>query len=272
MNIPTLAQPSEEPVVSLDDLDDLEWTAQHDAKHPICTVRVSTSYWSDQRGVYQRRDIRYLSQLSRHFNLLKEEVNNVGAIDAIQSIVNFDKCEDGIYEVLTCNESYDHEGGYVDGYDLKLTHVSKEREAQLRQECKVKKHTIYNSQLLMKNFIHKQLTHIGPKFLHTEWKKKWTPKHPTTGYCYLISEIMYHYVLLNVQPYMLTMMGNTHWFLKDIDKNTIVDHTAEQFSVPVPYEIAKRAAFYKGSISTHRGYISKRAFELAKEMGIIAHN
>ena len=54
------------------------------------------------------------------YNILSEYIYNSDAMSAIKRIVNLDKCSDGIYEVVTCNESRDLETGYVDGYDFRL--------------------------------------------------------------------------------------------------------------------------------------------------------
>ena len=35
-------------------------------------------------------------------------------------ILNLGEVEDGIYEVVVCNESHDYETGYVDDYDYRL--------------------------------------------------------------------------------------------------------------------------------------------------------
>ena len=233
---------------------------------PICTVRITTSQWSDKRGLSQRRDIRYMQQLSRGFNILQDEAQQVGATEAIQKLLDLHTYEDGLYEITTCNESRDWETGYIDDYDFRLIPVDKEREQELRKMCHAKRHDIHNSPMLLKQFIYKKLKEIGPKFLKSEWKKKWTPEHPTTGYCYLISEILHHYYFSNTRPYMVKVNNHNHWFLKN--GTQIFDYTAEQFDEPIAYAKAKGAAFYKGSIPTHHGHISKRAHQLALTMGV----
>lgn len=89
----------------------------------ICTVRLKTSYWSDSNGVYTKKSLTYLRRKSQGYNLLKEEVSAVGAEDAVKIIENLYDCEDGIYEVVVCNERRDWEAGYIDQYDFKLVRV-----------------------------------------------------------------------------------------------------------------------------------------------------
>ena len=112
-----------------------------------------------------------------------------------------------------------------------------------------------------------KLKRIGPKFLKPEWKKKWTRNRPTTGYCYLISEICFHYLYPNTEAYVMRVNGGTHWFLKSQGK--IIDWTGDQFQTKVLYERGRHAAFFQGSVKTSRGFISKKAHLLAQQLGII---
>lgn len=85
-----------------------------------CIIKLTTSYWSDSRGVHVRRDLNYLRRKCSGWNILEEDVSAIGADDVVPLIVNLDSCEDGIYEVFACNESYDWESGYSDYYEYKL--------------------------------------------------------------------------------------------------------------------------------------------------------
>lgn len=44
----------------------------------------------------------------------------IGADEVFPRITNIAQCEDGIYVVVTCNESRDYETGIIDDYDYKL--------------------------------------------------------------------------------------------------------------------------------------------------------
>lgn len=85
-----------------------------------CVIRLKTSCWSDNNGVYKKRSLTFLKRKSVGWNALQEDANAIGAEEAIAAIANLDNCADGVYEVIVCNLSRDWETGYVDGYDLKL--------------------------------------------------------------------------------------------------------------------------------------------------------
>lgn len=83
-------------------------------------IRLTTSYWADRSAIHVKRTIRILRRKSSEHTLLDEEVSMIGADLAIPKIVNLHECEDGIYEVQTCNESRDYDTGHIDDYDFKL--------------------------------------------------------------------------------------------------------------------------------------------------------
>ena len=71
-------------------------------------VRIRTSWWSDSRGVYERRAVTWLRRLSdSDFHLFEADVDAMGAEDSLKRIINLGECEDGIYQVVACNEHYD---------------------------------------------------------------------------------------------------------------------------------------------------------------------
>jgi hypothetical protein len=113
-----------------------------------------------------------------------------------------------------------------------------------------------------------QLTAIGPAYLKPSYREKWTSENPTFGYCYLISEILYHFVYPKSKSYCLNLgpLG-THWFLKN--DGVIIDWTKDQFDFAIPYEKARGCGFFKGSTRTERGYISKNAHQLGMVLGLI---
>lgn len=117
--------------------------------------------------------------------------------------------------------------------------------------------------------INTTLKNIGSSLLHKNYQKNWTEENPTYGYCYIISEAIYHYTYLeNPEIYYINLgKHGVHWFLKSKEK--IIDFTAEQFKFPIPYQDAKRIGFLKGSIPTSKGFISKRGFKIAKNLNLI---
>lgn len=93
-----------------------------------CIVKLKTSSWFDRRGLHSKRSLIFLRRLCKGHNLLEEDCSAIGSDEAIGSIINLNSCEDGIYEVISCNEKRDWETGYIDDYDLKLIPYKKESE------------------------------------------------------------------------------------------------------------------------------------------------
>jgi len=87
---------------------------------PKVVVRIKTSLYRTNRGVAARREMTYLRRKSSGHNFVEEDVDMVGADETILKILNFSEVKDGVYQVITCNESRDWETGIVDDYDFKL--------------------------------------------------------------------------------------------------------------------------------------------------------
>lgn len=86
-----------------------------------CIVKVKTCFYHSKSGIHSRKDITYLSRKSvGNYNWLVDESQCVGADCVFSRITNLDSCEDGIYEVITANESRDWETGMIDDYDFAL--------------------------------------------------------------------------------------------------------------------------------------------------------
>lgn len=83
-------------------------------------VRLRRSWWHDKKGACQRLELRFLARSSTGFNLFHDDCCQVGAESALKRIINLEECEDGIYELLSCNTRTDWETGYVDEWDYKL--------------------------------------------------------------------------------------------------------------------------------------------------------
>lgn len=67
-----------------------------------------------------RRQVRYLNHKCKNHNFLEEDCSMVGADESWARITNLDECKDGVYQVVTCNESKDLETGIIDDYDFML--------------------------------------------------------------------------------------------------------------------------------------------------------
>jgi hypothetical protein len=102
----------------------LDEIAVTDGKEPKwehrCFVRFRTVWWSDNRGVHQRKSITWLKKLGGGHFFVQEDVSNVGPELMIQMITNFNEVKDGIYEMVITNTHTDWETGHVDDYDYKL--------------------------------------------------------------------------------------------------------------------------------------------------------
>lgn len=120
------------------------------------------------------------------------------------------------------------------------------------------------SQLLVRS----KLKKLNGELLKKPYIDLWSEKNPTFGYCYILSESLYHYIDKDVRAFCINMgeLGN-HWYVTI--NGSIVDFTGEQFKDPIDYSKGVGKGFLKGSIETNKGYISKRGYQMAKYLGLI---
>ena len=105
--------------------------------------------------------------------------------------------------------------------------------------------------MIDKEKLHNALRQMGKKHLKPQYKNQWTPEHPTTGYCYVVAEVIYHYCApKGSRSYVMkTGENETHWFIKAPDGN-IIDLTVDQFDDElVDYEKGKPQNFQTKQIS-----------------------
>lgn len=88
-----------------------------------CVVRLTTSTWSDKRGVHVRKSLVYLKRQCTGFNILDHDCENIGAEEVVARIQRLYDMPDGIYAVVVCNETTDWETNMVDDYDYKLVPI-----------------------------------------------------------------------------------------------------------------------------------------------------
>ena len=100
----------------------LDFTAGTNKKHQenICIARVITSVWHDSRGVYIKKSLNFLKRKSVGFNVIDEDCSNIGVDEVVHRIINFNDVPDGIYRVITCDESRDWETGAIEDWNYKL--------------------------------------------------------------------------------------------------------------------------------------------------------
>ena len=97
-----------------------------------CTVRVKTTAWADKRGLHTKKSLTFLRRQCEGFNVIAEDVIAIGAGEVLPRILNLGEVEDGIYEVVACNESRDYETGYVDDYDYRLVKANAKNNRRLK--------------------------------------------------------------------------------------------------------------------------------------------
>lgn len=97
-----------------------DFTISENEVESLCIVRVTTDYWSDKKGLYQKKSIKFLRRQCKGFNILEEDCSAIGAEEVISRISNLDKIEDGVYMVTTTNEQRDWETWYVEDYEYYL--------------------------------------------------------------------------------------------------------------------------------------------------------
>ena len=115
--------------------------------------------------------------------------------------------------------------------------------------------------MIEKEKLHSALRQMGKKGLKPQYRDRWTPERPTTGYCYVVTDVIFHYLAPEgSKPYVVRMNGDTHYYLK-LPNGEIVDDTSDQYDEPVPYEKGKPYPFPKK--------ISPRGKKLAELLGLI---
>ncbi len=119
--------------------------------------------------------------------------------------------------------------------------------------------------LINKEKLYDALRQMGEKYLKSQFKLLWTPDRPTIGYCYVVAEVVYHYLApKGSRPYVMkTRENKRHWFIKD-PSGRVIDPTADQFDEPQDYTQGKPQNFLTKDISK-RGKILANLLELTKD-------
>lgn len=109
--------------------------------------------------------------------------------------------------------------------------------------------------LIDRQRLHDALRQMGRKHLRSQYKDRWTPERPTTGYCYVVTEVIYHFLVPEgYRPRVMKTGGNdTHWFLEGQD-GKVIDLTDDQFDERLNYSAGKPQNFMTTEIS-RRGAI-----------------
>ncbi len=119
--------------------------------------------------------------------------------------------------------------------------------------------------------LNKSFKELGNILLNKKYRDNWAINNPTYGYCYILSEVIYHYCEGDFKVYCVNLkeqgINGVHWYLKDSD-GKIIDYTGNQFGFEIDYNKGKGIGFLKGKHKTERGYISDRGKRLAKYFGL----
>lgn len=83
-------------------------------------VKLTTEYYHDNKSAFIKKKLTTLKRKSTGYNLLIEECENIDTQEVLSNIINLYNVKDGIYELITCNHSYDYETGVLEMYDYKL--------------------------------------------------------------------------------------------------------------------------------------------------------
>lgn len=104
-----------------------EMINQNPPEKTLVVVRLTTSSWNDSNGIHIKRTLRYLLRQCKGYNFIHEDCNMIGAKEVIPRIINLDECDDGIYQVVTCNEDSCWETPHIiEDYDYKLIPYAKQ--------------------------------------------------------------------------------------------------------------------------------------------------
>jgi len=100
---------------------DLDQAAEEKA---VCIVRLTTTAWSDKRGVHLKKSLSYLKRRCTGNHFLKEDCDNVGEDDVMTRITNIHHVPDGIYLVKLIDVKLDRESGYAEDWDYELIEIN----------------------------------------------------------------------------------------------------------------------------------------------------
>lgn len=102
-----------------------------------------------------------------------------------------------------------------------------------------------------KNKLHRSLIIMGKDNLTKDYRDTWSIDNPTRGYCYNVSEFVFHYFRDEVRgfhPYVLGGIPNepgNHRYLMN-DEGLVIDLTGDQFSnwEQINYDQGKKNMFF----------------------------
>lgn len=96
---------------------------------------------------------------------------------------------------------------------------------------------MYEAVGISKEDLYYGLRKMGKDLLKKKDKERWTPERPTTGYCYVVCQVIYHCLKPNDCEVFCKKMedGGNHYFIKLKSSGMIIDLTADQFDYELDY-------------------------------------
>jgi len=117
---------------------------------------------------------------------------------------------------------------------------------------------MFNIVGITKAQLHSALREMGPLQLKEKYRSQWSPEKPTSGYCYIVSEVIYHHFAPEgTKSYRLELIHDSHWFLK-YPNGEIIDLTADQNLEDYKYDSAIEKPFITKKISRRGKLLAKK--------------
>lgn len=95
--------------------------------------------------------------------------------------------------------------------------------------------------------------------------------NPVAGHCYVASEVLFFLLRRYFgqwRPEFVRVGGAPHWFLRHLKTRQILDVTADQFSVVIPYDKARRKGFLTRIPSKRAKEMLRRLYR-ARKRGLV---
>ena len=90
----------------------------------VTVVRLTTSSWNSGGQIHVKKTLRFLKRKSSGYNILTEDCDAIGVDGVVSRITNINDVEDGMYEIVVCDEIKCWETGFIEDYSYKLVKVT----------------------------------------------------------------------------------------------------------------------------------------------------